>query len=98
MQNRFAAVACATSMFLVVPIIAQAQAIGAPVNSPPGYVDDQRLRDAALPDGNWMTFGRDYSNQRFAPLDQIDRRNVATLAPAWVYQLGTTGSTQTPSM
>jgi glucose dehydrogenase len=46
-------------------------------------------------DGNWITFGRDYSSQRFAPLDKINRSNVARLAPAWVYQLGTVGSTQT---
>jgi glucose dehydrogenase len=58
-------------------------------------VDDQRLHAAAKADGDWITFGRDYSNQRFAPLRAIDRSNVARLTPTWVYQLGTVGSTQT---
>jgi hypothetical protein len=31
-------------------------------------------------EGDWITFGRDYSNQRFAPLRAIDRSNVARLA------------------
>lgn len=57
-------------------------------------VDDGRLRAAAA-DGDWITFGRDYSNQRFAPLHAIDRSNVARLAPAWTYQLGSVGATQT---
>jgi alcohol dehydrogenase (cytochrome c) len=49
----------------------------------------------AQAEGEWNTFGRDYSNQRFAPLYAIDRSNVARLAPAWTYPLGTVGSAQT---
>jgi len=76
--------------------VAQAQNPVAPAGaSANAVVDDRRLHAAAAADGDWITFGRDYSNQRFAPLAAIDRRNVARLAPAWVYQLGTVGSTQT---
>ena len=79
----FCAALCAAA-----PIAAQAQDRGA--------VDDQRLLAAAkADDGDWITFGRDFSNQRFAPLQGIDRSNVARLAPAWVYPLGTVGSAQT---
>jgi alcohol dehydrogenase (cytochrome c) len=46
-------------------------------------------------DGDWPSFGRDGSNQRFAPFAGIDRANVARLAPAWSYPLGTVGSVQT---
>ena len=95
MQHSIARIIRAISFFLLVPVVAQAQGTGASEKPAPGHVDDQRLRAAALPDGNWITFGRDYSNQRFAPLTGIDRSNVARLAPAWVYPLGTTGSTQT---
>jgi glucose dehydrogenase len=95
MQSRIAGFVCATSIFILAAVAASAQSNTAAGNSAPGHVDDQRLRAAAAADGNWMTFGRDYSNQRFAPLTNIDRGNVARLAPTWVYQLGTTGSTQT---
>jgi glucose dehydrogenase len=70
------------------PIAAQADGRSA--------VDDQRLLAAAkADDGDWIMFGRDFSNQRFAPFQGIDRSNVARLAPAWVYPLGTVGSAQT---
>jgi alcohol dehydrogenase (cytochrome c) len=39
--------------------------------------------------GDWPSFGRDGMNQRFAPFAVIDRGNVARLAPAWSYPLGT---------
>ena len=45
--------------------------------------------------GDWPSFGHDGSNQRFAPFAGIDRGNVARLAPAWSYPLGTVGSAQT---
>jgi glucose dehydrogenase len=36
----------------------------------------------------WPSYGRDYTNQRFSPLKQINRDNVANLAPAWQYKSG----------
>jgi PQQ-dependent dehydrogenase (methanol/ethanol family) len=37
------------------------------------------------PGGNdeWPSYGRDYTNQRYSPLDQINTTNVGTLALAW---------------
>ena len=29
--------------------------------------------------GAWLTYGRDFTNQRYAPFTQIDRRNVTRL-------------------
>jgi alcohol dehydrogenase (cytochrome c) len=88
-------IVCAAWLAVAPSIAAEAQSNGAPTDASTDAVDDQRLHAAAKADGDWITFGRDYSNQRFAPLQAIDRSNVARLAPAWVYQLGTVGSTQT---
>jgi glucose dehydrogenase len=43
----------------------------------------------------WPSFGRDYSNQRFAPSTIINRQNVNQLAEAWRFKTGVTGSFQT---
>lgn len=61
----------------------------------PGSVDDARLEAAVQEPGNWLTYGGDLGGQRFSRLDQIDRENVGRLAPAWIYQMGAPGVTQT---
>ena len=33
----------------------------------------ERIRDADKEPGNWLTYSRDYSGQRYSPLDQIQR-------------------------
>jgi alcohol dehydrogenase (cytochrome c) len=61
-----------------------------------GTVDDARLLAAGdQDDRNWITFGQDYSNQRFSALTQINRDNVRGLVPAWIFQTGVVGSFQT---
>jgi alcohol dehydrogenase (cytochrome c) len=60
----------------------------------PGVVDDVRLLGAPADTRNWLTFGRDYSNQRYSTLAQITGANVATLAPRWIYQTGVVGAFQ----
>ena len=57
-------------------------------------IDDNRLLGAANDAADWLTFGHDYTNQRFSALTQVDRTNVAKLVPAWIYQFGTVASTQ----
>ena len=37
--------------------------------------------------GEWLQYGRDYTNQRFSPLTQISRATVARLAPRALFQL-----------
>ena len=39
------------------------------------------------PSHNWLTYSGDYASNRFSPLDQINRENVTTLVPKWVYQV-----------
>ena len=58
------------------------------VHGQPGGVDDQRLLGAGTDRANWLNHGRDYGNQRFSPLAQIDAGNVGSLRPAWIYQSG----------
>jgi alcohol dehydrogenase (cytochrome c) len=69
-----------------------ATALGA--QGQPGGVDDQRLLGAGADRANWLTHGRDYANQRFSPLAQIDSANVTRLRPAWIYQSGVASSFQ----
>ncbi len=40
---------------------------------------------AASQDEEWRAHGRDFSEQRFSPLEQITRQNVAQLELAWSY-------------
>ena len=48
----------------------------------------ERIRDASKEPGNWMTYSRDYSGQRYSPLDQVNAGNVSRLHIAWMAQAG----------
>jgi len=45
--------------------------------------------------GDWLTYGHDYGEQRFSPLEEISRANVSRLAPAYVFQTGVVGAFET---
>jgi quinohemoprotein ethanol dehydrogenase len=49
-------------------------------------VDDAALTDPNQKD-NWLAYGRDHSEQRFSPLDQISVDNVDKLGLAWALPL-----------
>lgn len=67
--------------FLIVMIISSAAALAQDT-----VVDDATLTQVG--DGsNWPAFGRDYSEQRFSPLDQINTETVNKLGLAWVTEL-----------
>lgn len=59
-----------------------------------GEVEDKRLLAAGVDTANWITHGRDYSNQRFSPLKQITSSNVKRLVPRWIYQTGVSATFQ----
>ena len=44
---------------------------------------------------DWSLHGHDLGGQRFSPLAQIDRSNVARLAPAWTWKSGIVATYQT---
>jgi quinohemoprotein ethanol dehydrogenase len=52
-------------------------------------VDTARIVNADREPGNWLTYGRTYSEQRFSPLKQINDGNVGQLKLAWYYDLDT---------
>ena len=51
-------------------------------------VDDAALSDLAQKD-NWLAYGRNFSEQRFSPLDQINADNVGKLGLQWSLALPT---------
>ena len=52
-------------------------------------VDEKRLVAADSEASNWLSHGRTYDEQRFSPLDQIDRDNVGDLGLAWYFDIPT---------
>ncbi|HVX40626.1 MAG TPA: PQQ-binding-like beta-propeller repeat protein [Gemmatimonadaceae bacterium] len=49
---------------------------------------DAALRHAMADPASWPSYGRDYTNQRYSPLTEINAGNVATLRLAWHYRTG----------
>jgi alcohol dehydrogenase (cytochrome c) len=51
-------------------------------------VDSQTLLKAQENAGEWLMYGRNYLNQRFSPLDKINKENAAQLKPVFAYSTG----------
>jgi quinohemoprotein ethanol dehydrogenase len=66
---------------LVAPSPRDAQAAGA------ADVDSRRIVEADKDPGNWLIYGRTYSEQRFSPLTQISADNIKQLGLAWYADL-----------
>ena len=49
--------------------------------------DAARIIHADRHPGEWLTYGRTYSEQRYSPLRQVNDRNVARLGLAWYYDI-----------
>ncbi|NKF23510.1 PQQ-dependent dehydrogenase, methanol/ethanol family [Solimonas marina] len=49
----------------------------------------ERIVHADAEPGNWLSYGRDYQEQRNSPLTQINTGNVSQLGLAWSYDLDT---------
>ncbi|MBW2695985.1 MAG: PQQ-dependent dehydrogenase, methanol/ethanol family [Deltaproteobacteria bacterium] len=49
------------------------------------WVDAERIAQADLQPDAWLTYGRTYDEQRYSPLTQLDRSNVAELGLAFSY-------------
>jgi quinohemoprotein ethanol dehydrogenase len=52
-------------------------------------IDAAAIKAADDHPGEWLTHGRSYSEQRYAPLKTINRSNVARLGLAWSVDFGT---------
>ena len=53
-----------------------------------GVIDGARIISADDEPGNWLAHGRTYDEQRFSPLEQINRDNVGRLGMAWEHSTG----------
>jgi quinohemoprotein ethanol dehydrogenase len=75
----------AGSLVLVVACIA----LGAAQQKPSAPVDDAALATVESRNQDWLSYGRDYYEQRFSTLDQINDTNVAQLGLAWQFETAT---------
>jgi quinohemoprotein ethanol dehydrogenase len=67
--------------------------------SPPATEGVTDAMIASAPENEWLTYGRDYAEQRFSPLTQISDQNVGQLGLAWSADLDTArGQEATPLM
>ena len=57
-------------------------------------VSHERLMSTAQDAANWLTFGQNYTNQRFSNLDQISTSTVSRLGPRWTFNSGAKGPFQ----
>lgn len=55
----------------------------------PGAVSASRMARADQEPGNWMSYGRTYTEQHFSPLSLINDQNISRLKLAWFYDLNT---------
>ena len=51
-------------------------------------VDDNRLANADKTPGDWLSYGRNYYEDRFSSLDQVTKENVKRLGLVWSIDLG----------
>ena len=87
------------SLFVILPLLFLAVLDNCKPKSQPGTAEHlksitEKIDDAALANveqapGDWLTYGRNYSEDRFSPLDQITTTNVDSLGLAWSLILGT---------
>ena len=58
-------------------------------------IGDEILQKSDNSDGDWLTYGGTYSEQRFSKLSQIKKENITDLGLAWTLNLGTKRGIQT---
>ena len=80
------AVSCLLALAAALPLVTQARAEA---------ITDVRMKAAGDDKGNWLLHGRDYTNQRFSPLDSVTTANVNKLVPKWIFQTGINGTFST---
>ena len=78
---------CGATLFALLSALGSGIAAG-------GEVDDARLLAAGSDHANWLTYGRDYANQRFSELTQVNASTVTRLIPRWIYQSGVASTFQ----
>jgi quinohemoprotein ethanol dehydrogenase len=64
-------------------------------NGQSAHVSAERLLQADNDTSNWLSYGRTYSEQRYSPLDQINKQSVSKLGLAWYVDLPTNQNVET---
>lgn len=91
------------SAWSVVAALLALAACGRP-RSQPGSSDSSTVSTAAADSAQrramadttmWPSYGRDFTNQRWSPLSQINTTNVAQLKPAWINHSGIPHASET---
>ena len=78
------------------PVSSEAQPAG---TASVGQIDDERINNAASEPGNWLAHGRDFKEQRFSPLKQINKTTIGDLGLAFSVDLGSNDALEaTPIM
>ena len=54
-----------------------------------GLIDTQRILAADEAPGDWLAYGRDYGEQRFSPLTQVNKKTIKDLELAWSFDMYT---------
>jgi PQQ-dependent dehydrogenase (methanol/ethanol family) len=99
MNQRVSAISCLFSVMALAGCSQKQPPAQAMSTTPHAAVDAARLLAAndAANIGQWMSHGRDYSEQRFSPLTKINDGNVAQLGLAWFADFDTRrGQESTP--
>jgi quinohemoprotein ethanol dehydrogenase len=90
----FSAVTAAVALLILLSSIGMGAASAAGSPSP---VNAARLDNAERDSGNWLSYGRTYSEQRYSPLAKISDSNARQLGLAWYADLDTDrGQESTP--
>ena len=59
------------------------------INKVTSAVDDNRLANADKTPGDWLSYGKNYAEDRYSTLEQINKNNIKNLGLAWSLILGT---------
>ena len=54
-----------------------------------GLIDTQRILAADEAPGDWLAYGRDYGEQRFSPLTEVNKQTIKDLELAWSFDMYT---------
>ena len=80
-----------------IAVLAALLLVGCNSGESEGGIDEMRLINAGDDSANWITHGRTYSEQRYSPLDAVNRDTVANLGLAWFADMDTArGQEATP--
>jgi PQQ-dependent dehydrogenase (methanol/ethanol family) len=88
-RSRLAVIAMVLALAVLNSRVSQTAQEANPEKIKPADVDGARIVGADREPGNWMSHGRDYGEQRFSPLKEVNEENVGSLGLAWYYDLDT---------